>query len=359
MTIPNWLKILSNVFKNNNKKLYLVGGYVRDHVMGLDGKDYDLCTDALPDEILIMLKKDYHLNQQGKKFGVIVAFGKDLPNEGVEIATFRKDLTYGRHPEIQIGVSIDADVNRRDMTISGLFYDLETNKIVDLVGGIDDIKKGVIRMIGNPIERIKEDQLRAMRVARFAARYGFKIDFNTKKAIIENADLSEISKERISEEIMKAEKQSKSLCAYFLILKDLNLLEKIFFKSKLNNPVICFNTIELIMSQLLLNNDYTKFHKMLVDDYKFNNNLMEKVKFLVSFKDFKPENVLSYYRKYEQLEIDHNTLSIWLKTNFKDLIKFLKYKPVHNSQELMDIGYTGKQLGDKIKEIEKINYNSI
>jgi len=358
MITPNWLKILTNLFKNTNKKLYLVGGFVRDYVMGSTAKDYDLCTDALPDEIIKILK-NYHLDQRGKKFGVVVVFGQDLPKEGVEIATFRKDLTYGRHPEIQVGVSINDDVNRRDITISGLFYDLDSNKIVDLVGGIDDIKKGIIRMIGDPIERIKEDQLRVMRVARFAARYGFKIDDATKKAIINNADLTEISKERISEEIIKAEKQSKSLCAYFLILKDLNLLDKIFYDSKLNNPIICFNSLELILAQLLLNNDYTKFHKVLVDEYKFSNPLMEKVKFLVSFKDFKAENVLSYYRKYEQLEIDEETLTIWLKANFKQMVKFLDYSPSHNSQELMNMGYVGKKLGDKIKEIETINYNSL
>lgn len=358
MNIPSWLKILTSIFKSNNKKLYLVGGFVRDYVMGSSPKDYDLCTDALPDEIIRILK-DYQLDQRGKKFGVVVVFGKNLPKEGVEIATFRKDLTYGRHPEIKVGVSINDDVNRRDMTISGLFYDLDTNKIVDLVGGIDDIKNGVIRMIGDPIERIKEDQLRVLRVARFAARYGFKIDPLTKKAIIENADLSEISKERISEEITKSEKQSKSLCNYFLILRELGLLEKIFFESKLNDPVICFNSLELILAQLLLNNDYTKFNKILVDDYKLSNTLTDKVKFLVSFKDFRPENVLSFYRKYEQLDIDEETLAIWLKTNFKHLIKFIMYSPKHNSQELMNMGYVGKKLGDKIKEIETINYNSL
>jgi poly(A) polymerase len=171
--IPQSVKDLHKLFSKNGKKLYLVGGSVRDFLTGDKPKDFDLATDALPDEVLSILDGKFRTNLQGKAFGVVVVFTKDQP-EGMEIATFREDvydekLGKTRNPDVKFS-TIENDVLRRDLRINGLFYDLDKNEIVDLVGGIDDIKNGVISMIGEPDLRIKEDPLRILRAIRMACR---------------------------------------------------------------------------------------------------------------------------------------------------------------------------------------------
>ena len=144
--IPQSVKDLHELFKAGGKKLYLVGGAVRDFLTGDKPKDFDLATDALPDEVLGIIGDKYRTNLQGKAFGVVVAYTKDQP-EGMEIATFREDTSKGRNPEVKLGVTIEQDVRRRDISFNGLFFDLDTNEIVDLVGGQQDLKDGVTRMI--------------------------------------------------------------------------------------------------------------------------------------------------------------------------------------------------------------------
>lgn len=171
--IPQSVKELHTLFQSAGKKLYLVGGSVRDFLTGDKPKDFDLATDALPDEVLEIVGDKYRTNLQGRAFGVVVVYTKEIP-EGMEIATFRSDiyddkLGKSRNPDVKF-TTIDQDVLRRDLRINGLFYDLDKKEIVDLVGGIDDIKNGVIGMIGDPDLRIKEDPLRILRAIRMACR---------------------------------------------------------------------------------------------------------------------------------------------------------------------------------------------
>ena len=206
--IPQSVKELNELFKKSGKKLYLVGGSVRDFLTGDKPKDFDLATDALPDEVLSILGRKYRTNLQGKAFGVVVVYTNDQPM-GMEIATFRSDIYDGklgnsRNPEVKF-TSIEEDVKRRDLSINGLFYDLDKREIIDLVGGLEDLKNKIIRMIGNPDLRIQEDPLRILRVFRFSYRYGFEIDKETKDAIERNKEsLKIISRERIWEEIKKS-----------------------------------------------------------------------------------------------------------------------------------------------------------
>jgi tRNA nucleotidyltransferase/poly(A) polymerase len=171
--IPESVKDLNEIFKKAGKKLYLVGGSVRDFLTGDKPKDFDLATDALPDEVIKIIGDKFRTNLQGKAFGVVVVFTKEVP-EGMEIATFREDVYDGklgktRNPDVKF-TTIEQDVLRRDLRINGLFYDLDKKEIVDLVGGVDDIKNKVIGMIGDPDLRIKEDPLRILRAIRMACR---------------------------------------------------------------------------------------------------------------------------------------------------------------------------------------------
>jgi len=171
--IPQSVKDLYDLFSDNGKKLYLVGGSVRDFLTGDKPKDFDLATDALPDEVLEIIDDKYKTNLQGKAFGVVVVYTKDQPG-GMEVATFRSDVYDGklgttRNPDVKF-TTIEQDVLRRDLRINGLFYDLEKRQIIDLVGGVEDIKNKTITMIGDPDLRIKEDPLRILRAIRMACR---------------------------------------------------------------------------------------------------------------------------------------------------------------------------------------------
>lgn len=362
MKIPTTIIDLSKVFFENNYKLFVVGGAVRDHVIGIEPKDYDLATDALPEQIIeILTKANYKFDSRGEKFGVIVAFGNKLPKEGVEIATFREDLTKGRHPDVKVGSTIEADVLRRDTTINALFYNIETDEIVDLVNGLNDIYNKTIRMVGNPYDRILEDQLRVQRVARFSVTFNFKIDSETKDAIIKNADLSDISKERVFDEIIKADSKVKNLYTYFSLLDELNVLNKIFFKARdLKKPTLCLSkNLYLIVSGMLINENPKDIERILVHDYKFSTEIARRVSFLLSLKSVDPINILSFFRKKEELKIEDEILVSWLKLANKENLKFINFKPVHNTEDLISKGYSGKRLGDKIKEIEKENYEKL
>jgi len=165
--IPQSVKDLHDLFSEQGKKLYLVGGSVRDFLTGDKPKDFDLATDALPDEVLQIIGDKYKTNLQGKAFGVVVVYTEDEP-AGMEIATFREDVSKGRNPEVKLGVTIEDDVKRRDLTYNALFYDLGKREIVDLVGGISDWENKITRMVGDPLERIDEDSLRILRAFRFA-----------------------------------------------------------------------------------------------------------------------------------------------------------------------------------------------
>jgi tRNA nucleotidyltransferase/poly(A) polymerase len=168
--IPESVKDLQKMFSKKGKKLYVVGGAVRDFLKGDKPKDFDLCTDALPDEVLEIIGTEYKTNLQGKSFGVVVVYTDDEPT-GMEIATFRSDTYDGksRNPKVEY-TTIENDVLRRDLSINSLFYDLEKKEIIDLVGGISDLESKVIRMVGDPEKRIEEDPLRIMRAIRSFCR---------------------------------------------------------------------------------------------------------------------------------------------------------------------------------------------
>lgn len=362
MKIPTSITNLSKVFFDNDYKLFVVGGAVRDHIIGIEPKDYDLATNALPEQIIeVLTKSKYKFDSRGEKFGVIVAFGNKLPKEGVEIATFREDLTKGRHPDVKVGSTIEADVLRRDTTINALFYNIETDEIVDLVNGLNDIYNKTIRMVGNPYDRILEDQLRVQRVARFSVTYNFTIDKETKDAIIKNADLSDISKERVFDEILKAESKVKNLYTYFSLLDELNVLNKIFFKARdLRKPTLCLSkNLYLMVSGMLVNENPKDIERILIHDYKFSSEIAKRVAFLIGLKEINTINILSLFRKKEELNIEDDILLTWLNLTNKENIKFIRYKPIHKTEELINLGYSGKDLGNKIKQIEIENYEKL
>lgn len=174
------------------------GGCVRDLSMNLEPKDYDVATDAVPDRVVGLFK---HTQKVGAKFGVVIV---RMGGQMIEVATFRSDGDYadGRRPQTVTFSDPIQDARRRDFTINGMFYDPVEDRILDYVGGREDLKCRVIRAIGDPYERFAEDHLRMLRAVRFAARLSFAIEPATAEALRAVADrIRLISAERIHMEL--------------------------------------------------------------------------------------------------------------------------------------------------------------
>ena len=186
--------------REENYKAYLAGGCVRDDLLGRPPQDYDIATDARLEAVQKIFSQTIPV---GTQFGVVLVV---LEGESFAVTTFRFDGPYldGRRPShIRFG-SMEEDVMRRDFTINGMMYDPEENRVIDLVGGNQDLKLGLVRAIGNPRERFQEDRLRMVRAVRFAASLGFKIEEETFRAIREQAPtITEIAAERIGDELTR------------------------------------------------------------------------------------------------------------------------------------------------------------
>jgi poly(A) polymerase len=187
--------------RRNGYQALLVGGCVRDVLLGRTPVDFDVATDATPDQVMALFPDGIPV---GAQFGVVF-----VPGDGfkVEVATLRADVGYsdGRRPDqVVFSKSPEQDVERRDFTINGLLMRPDTGEILDFVGGQADLKAGVVRAIGNPDRRFAEDKLRLMRAVRFAARFGFAIEQETGAAIRRHADkVSVVSAERLRDELTK------------------------------------------------------------------------------------------------------------------------------------------------------------
>jgi len=187
--------------RRNRYQALLAGGCVRDLLLGRSPVDYDIATDALPEQVMAIFPESVAV---GARFGVVV-----IPGDGfkVEVATFRSDGNYsdGRRPDqVVYAKSPEQDVKRRDFTINGLLMRPETGEVLDFVGGQADLKAGVIRAIGEPDRRFSEDKLRLMRAARFASRFGFAIEQETLEAIRRHAgEITIVSAERLRDELSK------------------------------------------------------------------------------------------------------------------------------------------------------------
>ena len=185
---------------------YLVGGCVRDILLGREPADYDVATDATPDRVQQLFPRSLAV---GAQFGVIVVTDDSAAGEPtqVEVATFRSDIGYsdGRHPDrVLYATSPQEDVKRRDFTINALLLDPETNEVLDFVGGRDDLRAGIVRAIGRPEERFREDKIRMVRAVRFAARFRYAIHSATVSAIVKLApEVHQVSAERLRDELTK------------------------------------------------------------------------------------------------------------------------------------------------------------
>lgn len=191
------IKIIRRLHSKGFQAL-LAGGCVRDMLLRRPATDYDIATNAVPEDVIRLFR---HTLKVGAKFGVVIVL---LEVKQVEVATFRTETGYadGRHPAKVKFATAAEDASRRDFTINGMFYDPLTKKVIDYVNGRDDLKKRLIRTIGKPRERFSEDYLRMLRAVRFSTQLGFKIEPKTFSAIRRHAkNITKISGERIAMEL--------------------------------------------------------------------------------------------------------------------------------------------------------------
>jgi poly(A) polymerase len=227
--------------RERGHQAYLVGGCVRDLLLGREPADYDVATDATPQEVMRIFPETYAV---GEQFGVVLVPSSDGDAEicrdvtcyvsakanVVEVATFRSDVGYsdGRHPdEVRFSKDPREDVQRRDFTINGLLLDPVTNEVLDFVGGRKDLENGIIRTIGDPERRFAEDKLRMLRAVRFAARFDYVIDPETFQAIRKLASqIGQVSQERVRDELSKMLTEGRARQA-FLLLDETGLLREV------------------------------------------------------------------------------------------------------------------------------------
>lgn len=199
LEIPGYVTVLMDQLNNNGYECYVVGGAVRSLLLGLPVHDYDLTTNALPQQ-MNQVFASYKTIDTGLKHGTLTVLSSHHP---VEITTYRKDSTYQdhRHPDaVQFTSAIEEDCARRDFTINAFCYN-EKDGILDFFHGKEDLNAKILRCIGDPEKRFEEDALRILRAIRFASQLHFHIEEDTKKAIFDQKDLlSYISTERIHEE---------------------------------------------------------------------------------------------------------------------------------------------------------------
>ncbi len=202
MEIPSHAAEVLSRLEAAGFEAYIVGGCVRDSLMGKEPNDFDITTSALPEETKQVFK-NYRVIETGLKHGTVTVL---VSGEPVEITTFRIDGEYedGRHPnEVTFTRNLREDISRRDFTMNGIAYSPKRG-LADYFGGAEDIRRGVIRCIGDPDKRFSEDALRIMRALRFSAVLGFKIEEKTALSIKRNVSLlGKVSGERILTELSK------------------------------------------------------------------------------------------------------------------------------------------------------------
>lgn len=198
--LPEKVKYIINTIMEAGYEAYAVGGCIRDSVLGREPSDWDITTSAAPGQIKKLFQRTL---DTGIKHGTVTVM---LDKDGYEVTTYRIDGAYedGRHPrEVVFTASLVEDLKRRDFTINAMAYN-EKDGLVDVFGGMEDIKKQLIRCVGSPLERFSEDALRIMRAVRFSAQLGYEIEEKTARAIGRLAPgLRRISAERIQTELVK------------------------------------------------------------------------------------------------------------------------------------------------------------
>lgn len=382
--IPKYPKIIIDTLEKNGYEAYIVGGCVRDALLGSVPSDYDITTNADPQTIKKLFKRTI---DTGIKHGTVtVLFYENDKPYTYEVTTFRIDGEYddARHPKDVVFVNdLKEDLLRRDFTVNAMAYNDRVG-LVDEFGGIVDLDKKIIRAVGNPVERFTEDALRLLRAVRFAAKLGFEIEEETKNAIPKLApSLSMVSKERVQVEL------TKTICSnnpeFVKMVFGLNLSKYItdeFDSIRLGKFEKNLSTY-LSYTCLLYNTDIKLANKIL-KDLRLDNNNISKIMMLLESREYYKQMVIYFNNKNltafdllikelinylgydlandfvkivrinEKFDLLHRKLAerIWSLNEEKSPI-FLRDLKV-DGKDMIAIGFSGQEIGVALNSLLKI-----
>jgi tRNA nucleotidyltransferase/poly(A) polymerase len=356
--IPRDILDIKRIFSQNNKELYLVGGCVRDALLNKTPKDFDLATNANPDEVESILNRNGYTSVSiGKAFGVIVAITN---NDEYEIATFRTDSTEsdGRRPNSVTFSDIKSDALRRDLTLNALYYDIDKSEIIDYVGGVEDIKNNIVRTVGNPSDRFEEDKLRILRAVRFAARFNCQLDIMTDKALLSNNSLEGVSTERIRDEFLKGIKSAKSVIFYLSLIKKYNLFDWIFPQLIIDKDFTEEDNTNVQIANLLKSNDSDAVRTIL-KKIAYSTDEINRITFLIIFLRFTPDDIYEFKKMEVSSRITKDELYKFASINDMDMDlvkKFTNFRLTISGYDMIKMGIKpGPSMGIAIRnaEIEK------
>lgn len=397
------VEFLLNRLQDAGYEAYVVGGCVRDSLMDIAPHDWDICTSALPEQVM-QIFEDKNVVPTGIKHGTVTVILEPYSvgvDNAFEITTYRIEGDYkdNRHPEYLEFVSdLSLDLMRRDFTINAMAYNHQDG-LVDLYGGVDDIKDRVIKCVGNPDDRFQEDALRIIRTLRFALRFGFDIDLETYNAMQRNKYLlKNISAERISSELVKIisstdfSGSNKRIVEYLLktidiyinedIVRDIDLVIEELVGAKGNIPVALsaifdYENIEDILKRLRFSNDIVDAtvtineygYKILYESHYWANNgdigkslkdcsielRYYARKLLNSITSCPVESVIDFAKpltkgnKYLRIYLERLKAQVRYCIEYNEVYK-ISYLAV-NGNDLLNLGYKGKEIGNALNQL--------
>jgi len=320
LTIPSNVKKIVKAFKKHGKKVYIVGGAVRDAILGQSPHDFDLSTDAKAHEMVSICDKEglKHVDTD-IIYGTVVI-------EGEEVTQFRKDIGGSRKLDGIDYTDIQGDVKRRDLTVNALFYDIDRGEIVDLVGGIADLKKKLIKTVGNAADRFEEDHLRKLRAVRFTVKLGGTMETDTLLAIKKDPTLKDVSSERIRMEFMKSVESAKSTKIYLDLMEKLKFLPLTFPNLKISKPYVDCSDYIVLMSYILRDNKKEKLESQL-NKITYTAADIKNISFLQSLIKFDPKDIVSLKKAQKVSSVKDSQIKEFGKLLGQNFKKFLKFKP--------------------------------
>jgi tRNA nucleotidyltransferase (CCA-adding enzyme) len=298
--MPNAAELIISRLEEHGFEAYVVGGCVRDSIMGIPPHDWDICTSALPEQIIEVFS-DLKVIPTGLKHGTVTVV---LYGDEYEITTYRIDGEYSdnRHPEaVEFVKDLKLDLMRRDFTINALAYNHKSG-IIDYFNGVEDIHNKVIRCVGNPNDRFSEDALRIMRAIRFATRFGFEIEQETRNSLFTHQSLlRNISAERINSELTKTLQHITFETNVGLLVDMMTLLTEVV-------PEFGGCDIQKISVRLLRSISDIEVRLALLFD--FDDNDVENVLYRLRFSNYLFKSVTTIVKYGRRIMNDRNQLEI-------------------------------------------------
>ncbi len=375
MEIPESLYQLIDVLNKAGHEAFVVGGAVRDTLLGRSPKDYDISTSARPEQALTLL--DPYVKFAGVQGEKSFAVARVVAHDGneYEFAPYRSDEGTRKGGFASPVSSIKEDVLRRDLTINALFYRPPTRgerkagqkgEVIDYVGGIEDIQNEVIRTVGDPERRFSEDRLRILRAFRFAGRVGGQLDQETADAIKKNNSLTEpsdaaVSSERIKEELIKGILSAKIPADYINMLIDFGLLSQILPGLDVSRAFSSSKNIAIQLATILPNNSPSEVSRVLASK-NFGNDIKNAVSFLLCLDDIGKDTVFGLKKECERIKRSSSVLindqiilefGMALGKDFSKFVEFANSPPAISAKELMEKGMKpGPDIGRAIRDAE-------